>query len=323
MKYKSSAAPHHVEAEPSRELFRDALIGLSRRRKELPCKYFYDQHGSDLFERICELEEYYPTRTELAIMRQNLEEISSLLGSGCLLIEPGAGSGLKTRMLLAKLEEPAGYIPIDISEEHLANTVRQLQRHFPRLQILPIYADFMQELDLPRGSRTVQRRVTYFPGSTIGNLVPEQARSFLKWAAGLCGSGGALLIGVDLKKDPVILERAYNDGAGITAEFNRNLLVRLNRELGADFNIDLFSHDARYNPEEGRIEMHLVSQARQFARIGNVEILFEKGETIHTESCYKYDLEGFRALAAESGFRVEKVWTDDRQWFSVQYLTVP
>lgn len=303
-------------------LYHDVLTGLSRRQKELPCKYFYDERGSRLFERICEVEEYYPTRVEIAILAEHAQEMAAALGTGALLIEPGAGNGIKTRILLEHMREPAGYIPIDISAEHLAATARSMALSFPHLEILPVYADFLGEIELPVCGNSVSRRVVFFPGSTIGNLIPQQAVGFLEWIRSLCGKGGALLIGVDLEKDPAILERAYNDRAGVTAEFNLNLLHRLNRELGANFHRDNFRHHAFYNPQHGRVEMHLVSLVRQSVRIANVEILFEKNETIHTECCYKYSLEGFRTLAASAGLEAQRVWTDSRRFFSVQYLTI-
>jgi dimethylhistidine N-methyltransferase len=303
-------------------LYHDVLTGLSRRQKELPCKYFYDERGSRLFEQICAVEEYYPTRVEIAILAEHAQEMAATLGTGALLIEPGAGNGIKTRILLEHMRDPAGYIPIDISGEHLAASARRMALSFPHLEILPVNADFMGEIELPACSNSVARRVAFFPGSTIGNLTPQQAVGFLEWIRSLCGKDGALLIGVDLEKEPAILERAYNDRAGVTAEFNLNLLRRLNRELGANFRIDNFRHHAFYSPQHRRVEMHLVSLVRQSVRIANLEILFEKNETIHTECCYKFSPEGFRALAASAGLEVRKVWTDPRRFFSVQYLTV-
>jgi dimethylhistidine N-methyltransferase len=303
-------------------LYRDVLLGLSRRQKELPCKYFYDERGAQLFEQICGLEEYYLTRVEAAIMKDHAPEMAAALGRNCLLIEPGAGNGSKTRILLEQLKAPAAYIPIDISGEQLSNTSERLAEHFPGLEILPVNADFMSEVELPRCRKPEGRRAAYFPGSTIGNFMPEQARDFLKWIASLCRKGGALLIGVDLKKSPAILERAYNDNAGLTAAFNMNLLARLNRELKANFRLDKFRHRAFYNRRHGRVEMHLVSLAKQSVRIGNVEILFEKDETIHTENCYKFSLDDIRALAGAAGLEVEKIWMDKMQLFSVQYCRV-
>jgi dimethylhistidine N-methyltransferase len=299
-------------------LYCDVLTGLARRQKELPCKYLYDERGSRLFERICEVEEYYPTRVEIAILAGHAQEMAAALGADALLIEPGAGSCVKTRILLEHMREPAGYIPIDISGEHLAATARSMALSFPHLEILPVHADFMDEIELPACGNSAARRVAFFPGSTIGNLTPQQAVGFLEWIRSVCRKDGALLIGVDLEKDPAILERAYNDRAGVTAEFNLNLLHRLNRELGANFRIDNFRHHAFYSPQHKRVEMHLVSLVRQSVRIANVEILFEKNETIRTECCYKFSLEGFRALAASADLEVRKVWTDPQRFFSVQ-----
>jgi dimethylhistidine N-methyltransferase len=316
------AFPSIVEslARPNDRLRRDVLHGLSLRHKTLPCKYFYDERGSSLFEQICRLDEYYPTRTEFSIMKRHASEISEVLGPNCLLIEPGAGNGEKTRILLQHLHEPAGYVPIDISGKQLLRTVHRLRAQFPALEILPVHADFMAPIVLPRVSNREARGVVYFPGSTIGNFSSDEAIGFLIWLAALCGKEGALLIGVDLKKDPAVLLRAYDDAAGVTARFNLNLLVRLNRELGANFQIDRFRHCAFYHASLGRIEMYLVSLTRQTVRIGNIEFLFERGETIHTENCYKFDLTDFRDLAACAGFEVRQVWMDDRRFFSVQYL---
>ncbi len=301
-------------------LLRDVLHGLSMRQKTIPCKYFYDRQGSSLFEQICRLEEYYPTRTELSIMKRHVSEMAEAIGPRCLLIEPGAGNGEKTTLLLRHLEEPAGYVPIDISGEQLMRAVSRLCAQFPALEILPVHADFMSPIVLPEVSTRESCRTAYFPGSTIGNFSPDEAKRFLSWLAALCGQDGGLLIGVDLKKDPAVLQRAYADAAGVTAAFNLNLLVRLNRELHADFQIDRFRHLACYNEALGRVEMHLVSLARQTVSIGNVEFLFERDETIHTENCYKFDLEDFRDLAGSAGLEVKHVWTDDRRYFSVQYL---
>jgi len=302
--------------------YADVVSGLSLPRKTLPCKYFYDRRGSQLFERICETDEYYLTRTELAIMIKHAGAMSDALGPGCLLIEPGVGNGRKTEVLLEKLVHPAAYIPIDISREHLHTAAGRMAEQFPGLEILPVCADFLGEVMLAAPRQAASRRVVYFPGSTIGNLEPRDASRFLARQATLCGKEGAILIGVDLKKDPETLERAYNDQDGLTAKFNLNLLVRLNRELGADFRLNRFCHQAFYNPELRRVEMHLVSLARQSVRIGELTFGFAAGETIHTESCYKYGLEEFRRLARTAGLRVEKVWTDDASLFSVQYLTV-
>lgn len=300
----------------------EVLRGLRGPQKELPCKLFYDDIGSQLFEQITRLDEYYPTRAELRIMRAAGAEIAARLGSERLLIEYGSGSSVKTRILLEHLERPVGYVPIDISREQLRESTRLLADAYPGLRIWPVCADYTRDFELPRGLRLVGRRVAYYPGSTIGNFVPEDAKRFLARIAQVCGRDGALLIGVDLKKDPLMLHRAYNDALGITAAFNLNILTRLNRELGTDFALDQFRHYAFYNPVFDRVEMHLVSLCEQVVHLGKVQIHFARGESIWTEGSYKYNLDEFAELTAAAGWRVEHVWTDDRQLFSVQYLRV-
>jgi dimethylhistidine N-methyltransferase len=308
--------------EPQNETFlSEVLRGLQRSKKQLSSKYFYDERGSRLFEQICLLDEYYLTRTELHIMQKGVQEMASLLGSNCLLIEYGSGNSAKIRMLLDTLETPVGYVPIDISKEHLVQAGMALASAYPDLEVLPVCADYMSAFEIPLPSRAVARRVVYYPGSTIGNLDSETASNLLKQMATIC-QGGGLLIGVDLKKDPVLLHRAYNDRQGVTEQFNKNLLVRINRELGANFRLDQFGHYAFYNPTEGRVEMHLVSLKDQRVCIGDVEICFALGESIWTENSYKHTLEGFASLAATAGFTVKHIWTDPQQFFSVQYLTV-
>lgn len=312
--------PRLYNFEPQQKTFRDEVLqGLLDARKELPSKYFYDEVGSELFEQICELDEYYPTRTELAIMQECLPEIAELLGPHCLLIEYGSGSSTKTRLLLDALRDPAGYVPIDISKEQLLHSAADLARAYPGLEVLPVCADYTSDFDLPRPNKPVARRVAYFPGSTIGNFDREPAQRFLRQLARNCQG---LLIGVDLKKDFNILHRAYNDSQGVTAQFNKHLLVRINQELGADFQLQNFGHYAFYNPAQSRVEMHLVSLKNQAVHIGEIEITFKLGESVWTESSYKYTLAEFAHLAASAGFTVEQVWTDARQLFSVQYLTV-
>jgi dimethylhistidine N-methyltransferase len=298
----------------------DVIAGLSLPQKALPPKYFYDARGSRLFERICRLREYYPTRAELALTREHLDEIARFAGSGVELVEYGSGESLKTRLLIRRLR-PARYVPVDISQAALVAAARRLAREFPWLEIAGVVGDFSRPLELPAlagGPR--RRRVIYFPGSTIGNLVPHEAHAFLGMTRGLVGAGGAMLVGVDLKKDANVLHAAYNDARGVTAQFNLNILRRINRELGSDFRLRRFRHYAFYNASRGRIEMHLVSLARQAVRIGEHRFAFEAGETIHTENSCKYSVEEFRALAAEAGFKGAKVWLDRQGLFSLHGL---
>ena len=311
------------DLSPDVSQFRDEVwAGLSLPQKSLPCKYFYDERGSALFESICELPEYYPTRTEVAIMEAHATEMAALLGDRCLLVEYGSGSSRKTCLLLDQLRDAAGYVPIDISRAALTASARALAAAYPRLEVLPVCADYTDSFELPRARVAPERRGVYFPGSTIGNFAPAEARKFLTQVAEICGPGGALLIGVDLKKSRRVLEPAYDDALGVTADFNLNLLRRLNRELGASFALDQFTHRALWNEAEGRVEMHLVSRRRQEVTLGGHRIRFEAGETIHTENSYKYDLSGFGALARSAGFEVERVWIDGAALFSVQALRV-
>ncbi len=298
----------------------EVLDGLGKAHKELPSKYFYDRRGALLFEDICNLEEYYIPRTEAAIMRENAAEMAHLLGERLLLLEYGCGDCAKTRILLDNLKKPAGFVPIDISFEQLQRVGADLTREYPGLEVLPVCADYTCDFDLPRPAKPVGRRAVYFPGSTLGNFDPLPARRFLERMGAACGPGGALLIGVDPKKEPAVLHRAYNDSRGVTAEFNLNLLRRVNAELGADFALERFAHYAFYNPAESRVEMHLVSLAAQDVQIGEHVFAFAAGESIWTESSYKYTETEFAELAATAGFRVERIWTDARRWFSVQYL---
>jgi dimethylhistidine N-methyltransferase len=296
----------------------DVVAGLSLPQKALPPKYFYDAAGSRLFERICRLPEYYPTRAELALTRRHLADIARFARRGAALIEYGAGEGLKTRILIRGMR-PSVYLPIDISEDALYRAAKRLQREFPKLSIVARKGDFSRPLDIPAFSRR-ERRVVYFPGSTIGNLSPDEAHAFLGMTRGQVGRNGAMLVGVDLKKDPTVLHAAYNDSRGVTAAFNLNLLARINRELGGDFDLRRWRHYAFYNAAAGRIEMHLASLARQGARIGSHRFEFERGETIHTENSYKYSVEEFQALAAAAGFRAAKVWLDPKGLFALHGL---
>jgi dimethylhistidine N-methyltransferase len=310
-----------LDFKPEREHFRtEVLNGLREAQKELPSKYFYDERGSYLYEHICSLDEYYPPRTEIAIMKTRIKEIVGLLGPNTRLIEYGCGNCAKTRILLDHLPDISTYVPIDISIDQIRRVSQELTSHYPGLEVSPVCADYTGDFELPAPKRPSDRTIVYFPGSTIGNFDPVPARSFLEHIASVCGLGGALLIGIDLKKDPDVLHRAYNDQKGVTAAFNLNLLERINRELNGDFQLDSFQHYAFYNPRESRIEMHLVSLKEQVVHLDDVSISFSEGESIWTESSYKFNLGEFALMATAAGFQVEKVWTDEWQWFSVQYL---
>lgn len=310
-----------LHAVPLEGFAHDLHQALRQRPRRVSPKYFYDEAGSALFEQICELPEYYPTRTELALLREHAGEMAELIGPDAQLIEYGAGSLRKVRLLLERLEAPHSFVPIDISGAHLLAACRALQASHTGLAIQPVVADFTQPHDLParpfRG-----RRVGFFPGSSIGNFGPEEALEFLRMAAHEL-RGGALLIGVDLIKDPAVLHAAYNDAQGVTAAFNLNLLARARRELDAQFDPEGFAHSAFYNAPLQRIEMHLQSRRRQVLRIGHTAYEFEEGETLHTENSHKFSIEGFRTLAAHAGFTPGPVWTDARQWFSLHWLQVP
>ena len=303
-----------VGADTFRE---DVIAGLSLPEKALSPKYFYDAEGSRLFEAICRLKEYYPTRCELALTSAHIEDIARFAGEGCQLIEYGSGESLKTRLLIRRLR-PSAYVPVDISEAALKAAAKRLVRAFPWLDVLGVAGDFMQPLKLPvYRARSARRRVVYFPGSTIGNLTPEEAHAFLKMSRGQVGAKGAMLVGVDLKKDANVLHAAYNDAKGVTAAFNLNLLARINRELGADFDLKGFAHYAFYNVQQGRIEMHLVSLAKQAVNIGRHRFRFDLGESIHTENSCKYSVDEFSRLALAAGFRTAKLWKDARGYFAL------
>jgi dimethylhistidine N-methyltransferase len=291
----------------------DVIAGLSLPQKSLPPKYFYDDAGSRLFERICRLPEYYLTRAEVALTRAHLRSIARFAGKGCELIEYGSGESLKTRLLIRALR-PAAYVPVDISDAALRGAAERLAREFAWLRIVPINGDFSRPIALP-ASRS--RRVVYFPGSTIGNLTPEEAHAFLSMTR---GQAARMLVGVDLRKDANVLHAAYNDSRHVTAAFNLNLLARINRQLGADFDLKRFAHYAFYNAALGRIEMHLVSLKSQTVRIGRHRFSFDAGESIHTENSYKYSIEGFRALAARAGFSGKKTWIDRKGLFALHGL---
>lgn len=301
-------------------LMNEVKDGLGKENKEMPCKLFYDKRGSQLFDQICELDEYYVTRTEKSIMDENIGEIVDYLGKNCLLIEFGSGSCEKIKQLLDAIQDVSGYVPIEISKEHLKEASLELIKLYPNLDVYPICADYHDPVVLPEIKKSFDKKLIFFPGSTIGNFHPDEAVDFLKHFAEITGDNGAILIGVDLKKDSDVLNKAYNDSKGITADFNLNLLHNLNKQLNANIDVSAFRHNAFYNEAEGRIEMHLISEANQKIRVDGEEFDFDKGESVWTESSYKYSIEEFSELAKKAGFNVKKVWTDKKNYFSVQYL---
>ena len=303
------------------EILSEVIEGLSLNPKRLPSKLFYDEKGSTLFDDICNLDEYYPTRTELKIMEDNIEEMSALLGKGTLLIELGSGSSIKIRLLLDNIPGLAGYVPVDISAGHLIQSSYELKELYPHIDIFPVVADYTKDFELPAIDKNYDHKAVYYPGSTIGNFTTSQAKNFLKRIAKICGRNGGAIIGVDLRKDEKVLEAAYNDKRGVTAAFNLNILEHLNNELNSDFDLSKFQHLAFFNDKESRIEMHLVSKENQDVHFNGSTIHFEKGEQILTEYSYKYTLESFAKLASDY-FDVRKVWTDENNLFSIQYLRV-
>ncbi|HET9834830.1 MAG TPA: L-histidine N(alpha)-methyltransferase [Rhodanobacteraceae bacterium] len=298
----------------------DVLHGLRHQPKRLPSKYFYDARGSELFERICEQPEYYLTRVELAILRAHIGEIADAIGPDALLMEYGSGSGLKTRLLLRHLRSPVAYVPVEISREALLASIDELAMEFPEIEMLPVCADFTQPHASPRPELSARRTVAFFPGSTIGNFDTDDAVQLLRRLRARIGPGGAALIGVDLKKNRAELEAAYNDAAGVTADFTLNLLARCNRELDADFDLSAFRHRARWNPLAGRIETHVISLQSQKVRMGNDVFRFEAGEAMLVEYSCKYSPEDFARLAARAGVRAGRIWTDPASRFSLQWL---
>jgi dimethylhistidine N-methyltransferase len=336
-----------LDREPaSSDFLSEVIAGLSSQPRTLPCKFFYDERGAALFQKICDLPEYYITRTELQILRLQGAAIAATLGPQIQLIGLGTGAGTKTRILLEELQEPAVYVPIDISKDQLQKSTARFREIFPHLEILPVCADYLEPFELPSPERASSRKVVYFPGSTVGNFEPRQAKIFFRRIANFCRTNGGLLIGVDLRKDRHVLESAYNDSAGVTAEFNLNLLARANRELGAKFDLNHWRHRAIYNSIDGRIEMHLISDTDQTVRIedrqwsrrepsdidgqpdrvlsgdARHQIHFRAGEKIITEYSYKYAPDGFIALAREAGFEFVQMWTDNARLFGVFYFSV-
>lgn len=312
-----------LDLEPASEDFlAEVLDGLSCSPRSLPCKFFYDERGAELFLKICELPEYYITRTETELLKRHGREMAESIGAHAELIGFGTGAGLKARMLLENLENPIAYVPVDISKQRLMDSTAELSRAMPTLEILPVCGDYLQPLRLPTSRRQPDHIAVYFPGSTIGNLEPAIAADFLRRVCQLCGKSGGLIIGVDLQKDRAVLEAAYNDNAGVTAEFNLNLLLRINHELGANFNLACWRHQAIYNERHGRIEMHLISETEQSVQIGGHKFEFLRDEKIITEFSYKYTRDGFSRLAVSAGFQLARVWTDPKQLFAVFHFTV-
>jgi dimethylhistidine N-methyltransferase len=308
-------APSRTDA-----LTNGVLEGLRKHPRQLSPVWFYDELGSFLFDSICELPEYYLTRTERQIMRQHAPDMAHHIGPDAAIIEFGSGTSTKTRDLLTQLEKPAAYVPVDIARDHLLTAASAIARDYSTLRVIPICADFTQPFDLPATVYAATRRVVYFPGSTLGNFALEQARGLLHRMRQIIGANGAVLIGIDLKKDPRTLERAYNDRAGVTAEFNVNALRHLNRELGTDFDLEAFEHTALWVEDQSRIEMHLVSKREQDVHVGDETVHIGKGEHLTTEFCHKYTLEAFADLAATAGLSVSRVWMDPQKKFSVQLL---
>jgi len=298
----------------------EVVQGLQQPQKRIPPKFFYDAEGSRLFDQICVLDEYYPTRTEVALLQRHGGEIADLAGAGADLIEFGSGSNIKAGVVLAALERPRCYVPIDISREHLLASSRELAAAHPQVAVIPVCADYTRPLALPAACAG-GARLGFFPGSSIGNFRPADAAGFLRRAAGLLGGGQGLLIGVDRKKDTARLEAAYDDARGVTAAFNRNLLVRMKRELGADVDPGAFRHHALYNGDRGRIEMHLVSERTQTISVGGHDFHFSADESIHTEDSFKYTPDEFAGLAAQAGWCPQRHWSDAEDLFSLHYLT--
>jgi dimethylhistidine N-methyltransferase len=311
------AAPREIG-----EFGRDLMRALAAEPHGISPKYFYDAEGSRLFDRICELPEYYPTRTELAILADNAGAIARQMGPRAEIVEFGAGSLRKVRLLLDAMEAPARYLPLDISGEHLSAAAAVLRKDYPGLDVQPVVADYTQRLLLPAPLPGAGQRIGFFPGSTIGNFTPEEALHFLRNAAQVL-SGGALLLGADLVKEPSVLHAAYNDAQGVTAAFNLNLLARANRELGTRFDLSQFAHSAFYNAALRRIEMHLVSRRRQRVEVGGECFEIAEGQNLHTENSYKFTIDSLRALAVRAGFKPGPVWTDENRLFSVHWLHAP
>ena len=314
---------YFLDIQPKKKIeFYEAVVeGLSLPQKTISPKFFYDERGSKIFDKICDTQEYYLTRTEIALLNNIREELYSLVEPGSAVVEYGCGSSIKIKALLSALPEPSHYIAIDISKSHLIATAKEIASNYNDISVAAICADFMEPIDWPeRASFESSKRLAFFPGPTIGNLNPSEASQFLKYVRHLVGDEGTFLIGVDMKKDAGVFNRAYNDAEGHTADFNLNLLYRMKNELDAVINIPEFSHKAFYNEKLGRVEMHLVSNIKQVIKIDSLEFLFEKEESIHTECSYKYSVSEFSELAKKSGFSVKKNWSDERNFFSIYLM---
>ena len=314
---------YFVDIKPKIQIeFHEAILeGLSLPQKTISPKFFYDERGSEIFDKICETPDYYITRTEIGLLNDIQDELYNLAEPGSAVVEYGCGSSIKIKALLSALPEPSHYIAIDISKTHLISTAKEIASNYSNISVAAICADFMEPIDWPdRASFESSKRLAFFPGSTIGNLNPNEASQFLKYVRHLVGNEGSFIIGVDMKKDTDIFNRAYNDEEGHTADFNLNLLHRMKKELDADINISEFSHKAFYNEKLGRVEMHLISNTKQNININNSEHSFEKGESIHTECSYKYSVAEFSELAEQSGFSVLKNWSDKKNFFSIYFL---
>lgn len=305
---------------PDDEFMTDVRHGLAQSPKRIPSKYFYDARGSELFEQICEQPEYYLTRTELEVLQQNAVDISNEIGPRAVLVEYGSGAGIKTRLLLDAMDEPVGYVPVEISTSALKASVESLAEEFPDIDMLPVAADFTQPVDLPSPEQDARRTVIFFPGSTLGNFEHREAIGLMRTMCIEMGNGGSAIVGIDMKKDRATLEAAYNDAAGVTRDFTLNLLTRINRELDGDFDLAQFAHRARYNALAGRIETHIVSLIEQSVCVGNERYAFAKRESMLVEYSCKYSQEEFATMAAKAGLRVVRTWTDPAQWFAVQML---
>lgn len=300
--------------------YKDVVDGLSQEQKTLPCRWLYDQRGSELFESITDLPEYYPTRTEVGIFRQHLPAMATAIGAHAHVVEFGAGAGTKTRLLLDALDAPKSYVAIDISADFLASSMAALAADYLALEVIPVVGNFMDADDMAATQLPQGNRLAFFPGSTIGNLLDDEIATFLRSVRAALGEDGKFLIGFDLVKSEDILVPAYDDAAGVTAAFNLNLLARVNRELDGSFDMEGFSHEARWNEIDGRVEMHLVSRRDQTAGVNGDSFNFKAGETIHTENSRKFKMDSFELLAAKAGWTFKQVWTDDRDYFAVALM---